>query len=78
MIRIFIVNPNRYGSDLIDKMNQFKRAINEMNIDYILLSSLDRKLRLLNEATVKNQMKLVLKNIKLFTVDTGTFKYKSS
>ena len=42
-MRLFMVNPHRIRPNNEEKINQLKTKIKELEIDYILLSSSDRK-----------------------------------
>ena len=42
MMRIYSVNPNGFGVESIEKIEQMKRAIEENQIDCILMILLDR------------------------------------
>ena len=42
-MRLYSVNPNRFGVDLIEKIEQMKRAVEQNQIDCVLTSSPNRK-----------------------------------
>ena len=78
MMRLYLVNPNEFGVDLIEKIEQIKRTVEQNQIDYILMSSPDRKWTLSNENQIVRIFQVVYQNVIVNTADSGVKSYSQT
>jgi len=64
------MNPNGFGVDSIEKIEQIKRAIEENQIDYILISSTDKHWKLPNKNQMKRLLRAVYQNTKVSSANS--------
>jgi len=73
-MRLCSVNPNGFRVDLIEKIEQMKRAVEQNQIDCILMSSPDRKQTSSNENQIARIFRAVYQNV---IVNTANSRVKS-
>ena len=70
-MRIYSVNPNGFGVESIEKIEQMKRAIEENQIDYILISLPDSQQIPSNENQITRIFRAVYQNVIVHSTDSG-------
>ena len=70
-MRLYLVNLNGFGVDSIEKIEQMKRAVEQNQIDCILMSSPDRKQTSSNENQIVGIFWAVYQNMIINTANSG-------
>lgn len=72
-MRIFYLNPHSFRYDNKEKFYQLQQKIKELEIDYCLLSSCDRKQDSRNLNQIKRRFRQINRNVKIILSDSGQY-----